>query len=124
MKIRAAVDPEEYTVSRDDGETVRCPVCQARWSHEQEGETSQEECPHLKFFFFNDDFVDFFNDGDKDDVSGQYRRLHDRLEYDDEHIDVIDILKQVKSAGIDEAIFVVFSSDPSAPSLGVWGYQK
>ena len=123
MKIRKAKKKLEYSWE-DKGSQVKCPICREIWQTNFEGDVTLGECKHLRFYYFDREFVDFYGKWDNAKFEELYAEAKKTVMDKEGCLYILDLFKRIESDEIDEAIYVEFDHAPMYQPLGVWGYKK
>jgi len=124
MKVRRAKKDIEHIFTEELGEKVKCPVCRQAWNTDLNGDVTPGECEHLRFYYFDDEFVKFYGDWNKDNFKADFSKLETKMLDDDGAIDVLEMFKKIKSDDVDEIVYITFGGDPMYQPLGLWGYKR
>ncbi len=124
MKIRKAKENSEHIFSEEFGEQIKCPVCKKAWHTDLEDDVSNDKCEHLRFFYCNDEFMDFYGDWDIKALKDQYDKIQQKMLDKEGCFYTVDAFKEINTQDIDEAIYVEFDYAPMFQPLGIWGYKR
>jgi hypothetical protein len=119
MEIKDAIEGKDHQYT-DDSEEIRCPICGAVWLLQSEDDVTLESCEHLRFTLHSD-CEDFDFSGNWD--SQGFLDLIQADREDDENLDIIELLENIKHSDIDGAMFFVWNEDPLSHPWTIWGYK-
>lgn len=124
MKIRKAKEGLENKYTEESGQQVSCPICNKVWNTDFEGDVTHSTCEHLRFYYFDDDFVDFYGNWDYESFKKSYGEITERMIDEEGGLDAVEAFKEIKAGDVDEAIYVQFDDAPMCQPVGIWGYKK
>ena len=124
MEIREAKEGVEHTFSEQVGEQVKCPICNEVWNTDFQGDVTFGVCEHLRFFYIDQEFVEFYGDWDKDKFRADYDKITEKMCEEEGALYIIDAFKEVPSKDIDKIIYVTFDYGPMCQPFGLWGYKE
>ena len=122
-KIREMTDGKEYTCSEQDGEMVRCPICNELWMQDIEGDVTQSACTHLRFVFSSEGGFEVHGDWDNKSYIKEFERERDQLVEEDSYDEVI-LFEKLTSKEIDEIIYRCWDDFPLVQWTVFWGYKN
>ena len=129
------VSPAKLSLS-DNRQTFSCPICNAAWMTNIEGEYAHRTCKHLRFVWYFDGSIDYKGHWDTDTFEKEIRKRHIQMADPEdqeaiEHMNIKSLLpldpeeffSSFKSPDIDEVLWYV-ELERIAIFRVLWGIKK
>lgn len=125
MNVRELAEGTEYDCD-EEGEVIRCPVCEAVWMKDVEGDVEHGFCSHLRFVFCPDADGPFeaFNEWDSEKYFQRFEEIAAAHRDQDEGLDYRSIFQILPANDVDEVLYKCWDDFPLVQWEIFWGYGR